>query len=58
MTLRRAAPHLRRAAAAPPLVGGRATAFVCRDYTCRQPVTGEAELEALLVAETSAGREG
>jgi hypothetical protein len=29
-------------------VGGRATAYVCRDFTCRQPVTQPSELEELL----------
>ncbi len=30
------------------LVDGRATAYVCRDSTCRRPVTQPSELEALL----------
>ena len=31
-----------------PQMGGKATAYVCRDFTCRPPVTQPAELEALL----------
>ena len=45
------------AASAVPLLqarfalGGRTTAFVCRDFACRRPVTQPQALEALLAAE-------
>jgi uncharacterized protein YyaL (SSP411 family) len=29
-------------------VGGRATAYVCRNYSCRRPVTSASDLEAIL----------
>ncbi len=35
-----------------PLQEGRATAYVCENYTCKQPVTNRAELAAQLAAET------
>ena len=31
-----------------PQVGGKATAYVCRDFTCLRPVTQPSELDALL----------
>jgi uncharacterized protein YyaL (SSP411 family) len=31
-----------------PLLDGRATAYVCQHYTCRQPVTTTAELQSQL----------
>ncbi|HYM84723.1 MAG TPA: thioredoxin domain-containing protein, partial [Candidatus Dormibacteraeota bacterium] len=36
-------------------LGGRPTAFVCRDFACRQPVNEPEALAAILVAEGTAG---
>jgi uncharacterized protein YyaL (SSP411 family) len=35
-------------------IGGRASAYVCRDYACERPVTAQADLQAMLAIEPSA----
>jgi len=35
-------------------IGGRASAYVCRDYACERPVTAQADLQAMLAIEPAA----
>ncbi len=37
-------------------IGGRASAYVCRDYACERPVTAQADLQAMLAIEPAAER--